>query len=764
VGSPQRGAARVAATKLQPPPARLDLLARTRLVGALATGEPRRLTLVAAPVGAGKTSVLLAWSTAPAERRAFAWVTLDEDDDDPVRFWTCVLQALGRVRPGVAARVASLIGPPGPGVGDEVVQALVAELAERDPGVVLVLDDYHLISAPEVHDAVRALIEQAPSALHVAIASRADPPLPVARLRMRQELTEVRAEDLRFTVQEAGELLNGVLGLGVADADVARLAERTEGWAAGLQLAAASLRRRPDPAAFVDGFAGDDRHVVDYLAYEVLDRLPGERRDFLLRTSVLDRLSGPLCDALLGATESDAVLRDLERENLFLVALDHKRRWYRYHHLFAGLLRDALRRADPDLSDVLHRRAAAWHREHGLVSDAVRHATAAGDVATARTLITLHWYDLLQQGRLATVQAWVDGLGSDVVLGDADLCLIKAWAAINTGRLDELDRWIGAAQRAGGGVPAQDGAPPVEAGVASLRAIHRYMEGDVGRAVRAGRHAIELEGGREGSPWRPVGCPVLGLALFWRRETEAARETLEAAVQEARAGGNHLAEMHAGGGLAAIALAEGDPATAELRAAGALRLARERGLDEHWAGALAHLSHGELLARSGGPDEALGALRRGVELARRGMASVETGYALTLLAGALRQAGEEPRARALDAQARAVVDRCADPGRLADVLAARGAPPAPAPARARRPGAATAAARPSAGNGRDELTPSEIAVLRLLPSPLNQRQISDELFLSINTVKSHTKAIYRKLAAGSRIEAVALARRRGLIR
>ena len=719
-------------------------MARERLVAILAEDRGARLTLLAAPAGSGKTTLLSAWRESPDEHRPFAWVALDEDDSDPARFWSCVLEALEGVSPGVSRSAAAALHSPGLGIVDGVVPALLNDLAGLDDPLVLVLDDYHLAEHSDVHEGMRELLEHAPPALHVAVATRADPPLPLARWRARGQLVEVRAAQLRFTAEEAGVMLNGALGLGLADEQIVRLQERTEGWAAGLQLAGVSLRGHEDRAGFIASFAGDDRQIVDYLAFEVLDGLPAERRDFLLRTSVLERLSGPLCDAVLETAGSEDELAALERDNLFVVALDGNRRWYRYHHLFRDLLRRELERALPGAARELHRRAAEWLREHDSISDAVVQYTRAGDLAGARDLIARNWYDLLQHGRLATVEAWLDGLGYEAVIADPDLCLIKAWIAINSGRLDELDRWIAAGVRAADDAAADSEGPPIEAGTASLRAIHRYMEGDVGRAVRAGRHALDIEQGGEPSPWRPVGCPVLGLALFWRGDTGQARETLEGAVEEARQGGNYLAEMHAAGGLATIALADGSTPTSERWAELALRLARERGLSEHWAGALAHAAHGEALSRRGELDAATAELERSVDLAGRGVASVETGYVLARLAELQRARGEAEAARELSERARDVVERCADPGRVSEVVA---------PVRPAR--------RESAF---DDLSERELAVLRLLPTPLSQREIGAELFVSLNTVKSHTRSIYRKLDAANRDEAVARARERQLIR
>ncbi|MBW8712209.1 MAG: helix-turn-helix transcriptional regulator, partial [Mycobacterium sp.] len=334
-----------------------------------------------------------------------------------------------------------------------------------------------------------------------------------------------------FNDDEATRLLNQMLGLELDAADVARLQHRTEGWAAGLQLAALSLSGREDRRAFISSFAGDERPIVDYLGFEVLDGQPPDVREFLLQTSVLERLCGSLCDHVTGRDDSATRLDALERAGLLLLPLDSRREWYRYHHLFAGLLRHELTRTTPGVAAELHRRASEWYREAGAVGDAIGHAIAGGDVAVASELITRHWYAELQRGSIETVAGWLEALGDEVVRTEASLCLTKAWIAVNTGRLDQVADWIDAAERAGADEPV------LESGVASLQEIHRYMDGDVEQAVLAGRRSV-----RHGeTPWRPVGCPVLGIALFCSGRYDEATAELESATETARAAGNHLA-------------------------------------------------------------------------------------------------------------------------------------------------------------------------------------------------------------------------------
>jgi LuxR family maltose regulon positive regulatory protein len=732
-------------TKLKTPSVRSGLVPRARLVAALTVATGAKLTLVSAPAGSGKSTLLSEWSASPGELRPFAWLSLEASDNDPVRFYEGVIAALRRVVPGIGEQaLGALAGPAS--LTDVTLPSLINELAACEQPLVLVLDDFHLVDNPTIHGSLDFLLEHLPEGLHLAIASRGEPPLALGRLRVRRELVEITASDLRFTDDEATRLLNELRGLDLEPDDIAQLQWRTEGWAAGLELAALSLSGRADPSAFISSFAGDDRPIVDYLGFEVLDGLPAHTRSFLLRTSVLDRLSGALCDTVLGEHGAATRLAELERVNQFLIPLDNKREWYRYHHLFGGLLRHELARTQPDAVPELHRRASAWFRENGSPSEAIHHATAAGDVRGASELIRQHWYGYLQRGRIETVAAWLAALGDDAVAQDPGLCLTNAWIAVNTGRLEGVAEWVEAAERAHASARGGDGAT-IESGVAALHEIYRYMHGDVDGAVEAGRRSVE----RGDTPWRPVGCPVLGIALFWSGHAVDAASELAEAVDTARTAGNHLAVIHASGGLAVLRAEEADMEAAERLATGALELAEERGLGEHWATTMARIARARTLEQQGRLAEASDAIERGLELSRRGVAAVEIAYALLAKAEALQLQGDRGAATDALREARRAVADCPRPGILADMLGGTARRMRRTPRRRNGHGAA------------DDLTERELAVLRLLPGQLSQREIADALYVSINTVKTHTKGVYRKLGVDTRDEAVRRARELGVI-
>jgi LuxR family maltose regulon positive regulatory protein len=486
------------ATKLHVPRPQPGFLPRRRLVEALDEGLARGRVLVCAPAGFGKTALLADW--ARGDGRTAAWLGLDGGDSDPARFWRYVVAALDRARPGLAGRV----GPPPPGSSEGLVRALINELA-ADPGpdeVLLVLDDYHLVDSGPVHESVAFLLENLPPGLRVVVSGRADPPLPLARLRARGQLAELRAVDLRFTSEEAAALLGEAAGPGLPGTAVAALVARTEGWVAGLQLAGLSLRGRADPAGFAAAFSGSHRFVLDYLADEVLDGQPGQVRAFLLETSVLERLSGELCDAVTGRAGSQAMLANIERAGLFLMPLDEVRGWWRYHHLFADLLRARLQAEQPGRVQALHRAAAAWCDEHDLADDAVRHALAAGDAAWAARLVERNVEALLGRSEGVTLRRWLSALPAESVRDRPRLCLAQGYAAAQGFQTEALEVLLDDAERAfavSGDEPYEPSLGPpqgdsvlanVPAGIAFLRGTLARLRGDTALAAGYNRQAL----------------------------------------------------------------------------------------------------------------------------------------------------------------------------------------------------------------------------------------------------------------------------------
>ena len=494
-------------TKLYVPREQPGFIPRSRLVEALDEGLTLGLVLVCAPAGCGKTVLLADW--ARRGRWPVAWLSLDAADNDPARFWRHVIAALDRARPGIGERVGALLGPPAPSSFEGLVTALINELAAQSgqDAVLLVLDDYHLIAADQVHAPLEFLVEHLPPGLRLVLASRSDPPLPLARLRARGQLAELRGGSLRFTQEEAAALLGEAVGGELPTAAVAGLAARTEGWAAGLQLAALSLRGQVDPAGFVAAFSGSHRYVLDYLTEEVLGRQGEQVRTFLLETSVLDKLSGGLCDAVTGRPGSQAMLEQVERANLFLVPLDEVRGWWRYHHLFADLLRARLEQ-QPGRAEQLHCSAATWYAKRGLADDAIRHAAAAGEMTWAARLIEQHFDELFYlRGEGATVQRWLSALPDDLVRSRPRLLLAQAQLAAATGgRVEAAEQLLDAAERASASAadelfePTADRAGSllanIAAGIALLRSYLAALRGNAeNTAAFASQTLAELSEG-----------------------------------------------------------------------------------------------------------------------------------------------------------------------------------------------------------------------------------------------------------------------------
>jgi LuxR family maltose regulon positive regulatory protein len=433
-------------TKLYFPPARASLVPRPRLVARLQDGLQGTLTLLSAPAGSGKTMLLSEWRLGPGAGVPAAWLTLDAGDNNPALFLQYLCAALDSVQPGLAQQTAPLLGSGEPPRIEAVLTLLVNLLSQAEQDFVLVLDDYHLIEETSLHGTLAFLLEHRPPRLHLALLTRADPALPLARLRARGQLTELRAEHLRFTNEEAAAFLNRVMGLSLLPEQVAALEQRTEGWIAGLQLAALSMQGRQDIPAFIAAFAGSHHYIVDYLAEEVLGRLPEARRSFLMHTAILEQLCGPLCDALTGSGDGDEILAQLEHANLFVVSLDTEQRWYRYHHLFADLLHSRLVHANPELVPGLHGRAAAWFEAQSMPDQAIQHALKAGDFARAARLIRAGQMEMLFTRSIATMDTWLKAFPEDFVLADPWLCVAMAHTLWSTGRRESLMRYIHSAQ------------------------------------------------------------------------------------------------------------------------------------------------------------------------------------------------------------------------------------------------------------------------------------------------------------------------------
>jgi LuxR family maltose regulon positive regulatory protein len=741
------GAATPLETKLHAPAVRREWVHRAELVHQLARTRAK-LILIDAPAGFGKTTLVAQWQAQAGRSRRFAWVSLDGGDNDEVRLWQHILSTLRRSSPDLA------VGEPGwplpasrealPGA---VLRRLVNRLARTSTPVVLVLDDYHVIKERGCHEQLKFLVAHLPPLAQIVLITRADPPLPLARLRARGELAELRARDLRFSPAEAAALVRTTAGIQLGEADLADLVARTEGWAAGLYLAALSLRGHPSPGAFIHQFSGNNRFVFDFLTEEALNLQPPEIRRFLMRTSILDRLTAPLCDEVAGTSNAAEILAGLDRANLFVVALDDGQVWYRYHHLFAQMLRSRLARAEPGMIADLHRRASAWHRDNGLAEEAVSHALAARDFSAAVGILAKSWAELVFAGRTATVSRWIRALGDERILADPLAAHCAAWVSALTGDQEAFRRCLAVIEVAQQEGPLPDGMRSLRASAALVRATFGF--GGLPDMRAAADAAVKLQDVQAGcSTWHALARTVRGYGLYLCGEPGAAAELAEALLCQAVA---PLVRMLALGVAALIACEEGRLRQAEELASAGREIALRNGLAETQscsfvytaAGAIHY--HGARLAQARGEFEQALRVRRGWLT----LSPWPTVDIFTRLAGVQADAGDPAGAAISIAEARSL-------------LAAR---PDGAEALYARVNAAERLLRRgwSRRSLSEPLTEREQAVLRMLRGPLSVPEIGRELHVSPNTVKTHTRAIYRKLGVSTRHDAVRRARQQGMV-
>ncbi|MGC9349782.1 MAG: tetratricopeptide repeat protein, partial [Anaerolineae bacterium] len=560
-------------TKLQPPPRRAGTVRRTRLIERLNAHRERKLTLLSAPAGFGKTTLLAGWL---ADEADVGWLTLDATDNDPVRFWTYVLTALRSTRPDLgrtALRILQPAGTIGPAARlpiEPMLTLLINEVAAASQPLILVLDDYHVIEAAEIHQGVSYLIEHLPTQMHIVIATRADPPLPLSRLRARNALVELRAADLAFTPQESADFLKETMQLDLADNDLAALANRTQGWVAALQMAALALQYPRPPQGdeeepnVVQGLARTQRYMLDYLTDEVLSQQPEPIEAFLLTTSILDRLSAPLCDALLeeappgdqsAGMVSSELLALLDRSNLFVYPLDEALTHYRYHPLFAELLRKRLTDRHPDLVPRLHRRASAWYASQGLIADAIDHALAAADFERAADLVEAHIETTLMRSENRTALGWLTALPDDLIDKRPTLCVYHAWGLLMEGRSPRqvAERLARAKQ--------ERNTDEVKGAAMALEAMLAVYQADLSGSIRLAKEAL-VHLPASTTFLRSVGADVLGIAHTSLGNLASAKGAFERVMSIAEATGNTMMHVAVLCNLAGVQMVRG-----QLRAA-----------------------------------------------------------------------------------------------------------------------------------------------------------------------------------------------------
>ncbi len=605
-------------------------VARQRLVDRLNQSSAGKLALISAPAGFGKTTVLTEWVAATVQgRNNIAWVSLDQNDNDRVSFWRYIVEALRRIQPEVGDQAWSLLNSPQPPEPETLITVLVNEINTLDTNITLILDDYHAIANDSIHRAIAFLIDHLPPQMHLVIASRSDPPLPLARLRVRGELTELRAADLRFTPDEAIAFLNQMMGLDLAVADVAALEQRTEGWIAGLQLAALSLQGRTDVSEFITAFSGDNRYVVDYLVEEVLQRQPDNLRKFLLQTSILTRLNSALCQAVTEQHQGPKTLEALERSNLFVVPLDDQRQWYRYHHLFADVLQTHLHAEQPDLIPTLHQRASEWYEQNDLPAEAIHHGIAAQDFERAATLIEQVWPTMRKRQQEATVLNWMTALPDSLIRDRPILSVVYALILLNAGKLETVEARLQDAERRLAQLgqtiadsPTAQAAQQYQslpASIANARAYRAQALGDFSSTITYSQQALALLPTDDYE--RGTTAAILGLAYWASGNVEAAHQSFAEGLRVFHAIGGIQITISATFILANMGMAQGHLRATIETCEQALRLAAQHRPPLLLGTAELHLALSEIRYEQGELDAANQLLSKGESLRKQALIS-----------------------------------------------------------------------------------------------------------------------------------------------
>ena len=735
----------VLAAKLMPPTPRARAVPRPALVEQLEAAGPGRLRAVVAPTGWGKSELLAQWLSTHSV--PVAYVQLDAGDTDAGRCWAHVLAAVEGATGVEVGDLHDALRSPGVALVREVVEPLLVRLPDRP--VTIVLEDLHLVTGPEMEEALSALVDARPPGVGVAVTTRVEPPLQLPRRRVRDEVLEIRRDELRVDDDTARAIVRDAAGIDLDDASLATLLDRTEGWAAGVYLAGLSLRSEADPAAAIDRFAGDDRNLSEYLASEVLAQLDSADREFLVGTAVLHSLDGELCDAVLDRSGSAAQLDELARTNQFLIPLDQRAGRYRYHHLFREWLLLELGRSGPDAIAGAHRRAARSHLARGDVTTAVEHALDAGDAELAYATIIEHRLALLDASQHATVGRWYRRLPPPPTADDAvETHLLRAWVGIIEGDLDTIDRMSALARGLLDGpdvtarVDARAGEPDL------LRSYAALLRGELGRCREALDAATSVALPERAGPsvaW------LDGVTRFWLGAP--AQDALDHAYDVSVAAGVPYPTVLCQSYLALHASEQQDLRSAERWTDAAFATTEEHRVSVAYlagpyaARAQVRQAHGDL-------DGAIDDAETAIDLAERRNDTPIASLARLVLAAVHHTRGERDEARVL----LDIVGRDLEPLGSPCILGERLAT-ARRQLRLRQ-----APARPASFDRPvEELTDREMALLRLLPGDLTQRELGDALHMSFNTVKTYNRQIYRKLGVSSRDDAIAAARAAGLL-
>jgi len=736
-------AAPLIATKLHVPTPRLGLVTRPKLLDCLNEGLKRKLILISASSGYGKTTLMAEWLLERGKDFPKAWVSLDEGDNDPIRFLTYLIAALQSVRDGLGQDTGIMMQVAQNPSNESILSVLINELSTVSQDFSLVLEDYHVIEVREIHQMMDFLLEHLPPQLHLVILTRSDPPFPLARLRARGELSEIRAKDLRFSYEDAAKFLQNMVGLQLSEDDVQVLVERTEGWITGLQLAALSIQGRKNASEMIAAFGGGHEYIVDYLVEEVLDRQPDELKMFLYQTSILGRLNGPLCDEITGQSEGEATLEHLEKANLFVTSLGGDQRWYRYHHLFAEVMSNRLLRYFPEQVHELHLRAAKWFNQNNLFSEAIEHALAANDHLFAAEIVESQAQDLLHKGSLSTLLGWLNQFPPEIVMGRPRLGIDSAWVYLLIGQFEQIERHLASAETKLDGLTDQD---ELRGQIAAIRAYSAAQRGNPAQAIELAHNSLELLP-KEDLSVRSVVDFVLGGVYYIQQDFENALSAMQEASRFGEQAGNiHLA-VAALNAVAELLKQQGDLGETEKILYQAMHLGSGPSGKPLPITAGVHINFAELRLAQKDFESARQYALTGLDMAKKIVnAEGQMLCYLTLAQVEYFEGNFEAAQAALEKAKRLAARHRLPPGREKQIQACENII------------STVSSVEIDQSKLIDPLSEREMEVLQLLAEGLSNQEIAEKLIISLGTVKAHSSNIYRKLDVRNRAQAVIAAR------
>ena len=735
-------------TKLYVPKPRQGLVSRPALLERISEGISEKLTLISASSGYGKTTLMAEWLSERGKNYPVGWYSLDEEDNDPARFLSYLIAALQNVQEGLGQDSSAMLqGAQNPS-DTSILSLLINELSVVPFDFALVLEDYHVIELREIHQAVVFLLEHLPQKMHLVILSRADPPFPLARLRARGELAEIRAKDLRFSYDDAEMLLLSMVGLRLLEEDIQILLNRTEGWITGLQLAALSIQGRENPSDMIATFGGGHEYIVDYLVEEVLERQPENLKTFLLQTSILGRMKGSLCDVLTGQSDGEVTLEQLEKANLFVTSLGGEQRWYRYHHLFADVMANRLQRFYPEQISELHLRAAKWFEQNNLFSEAVEHALAGNDFHLAAEIVEFQATELLKTGRLSTLMGWLNRFPKEIINERPRLGIGSAWVYLLIGKLEIIESFLAIAEQQIDGLEDRD---DLRGQIAAIRAYAATQLGNLDQAIEQAQHAFELLP-KDDHTVRCVVAFVLGGVYYTQQDFPNALTSMQEASQLGEQAGNIFLAVSALSAVGDLFRLQGNQAESEKTYYQAMQLGTGRSGQPLPITAGVHSALAELRLAQKDFVSARQYATKGLELAEKIVNAEGQVLCYLTLAQIEHLEGNHDEARSALEKAKHLAAKNQLPqGREEQIIAYE------------KTILAALSGDGDQGILIDRLSERELEILQLFAEGFSNQDIAEKLIISPGTVKAHSSNIYRKLDVRNRAQAVLAAREMNIL-